>query len=138
MKDIDESRLYDLLGQRVRNARKKANPPVTQAALAKALLLKRTSVSNIEKGIQRPSLHILYRLCAFLRLEITELLPRYEDIELALSPTISEQEVKVGRKSERVPPKTSAFIRAATEPTELPEKTAAFVNKHKQHSGDRQ
>lgn len=65
-------RLSAGLAARVRSARKAAH--MTQAALAEACGLERTSVTNLEAGRQMPRLDVLYRMAAALKMEPEELL----------------------------------------------------------------
>jgi transcriptional regulator with XRE-family HTH domain len=64
---------YERLGARLREARRRAN--VTQAGLAQAIGLSRTSVTNIEKGRQPVLVHVVMQLAAALGVQLTDLLP---------------------------------------------------------------
>jgi len=74
---IDESRLYRRLGARIRDLRTEglSGGKLTQAELARAVGLERTSITNIERGIQKVPLHVLYRICEVLETPISEVLP---------------------------------------------------------------
>lgn len=75
---IDEKRLYELLGARLRRLREShvgSSGKLTQAALAQAIGLERTSITNIERGNQKVPLHVLYRICEVLQVSIFDLLP---------------------------------------------------------------
>jgi transcriptional regulator with XRE-family HTH domain len=63
--------LYIELGKKIKNARGTRS----QAELAKASSLSRTSITNIEKGRQHLPLHTLYSIANALEIPITELLP---------------------------------------------------------------
>lgn len=78
---IDEKRLYTALGERIRSARE-GHPTgrMTQADLADAVGLERTSITNIEKGNQKIPVHMLYRLCQVLRIPISEILPALAEV----------------------------------------------------------
>lgn len=67
-----EVRSNDGLASRVREARKALR--MTQAQLAKACGLERTSVTNIESGHMSLSLKVLYRMSEALKLRPDELL----------------------------------------------------------------
>lgn len=107
---IDDGRLYPLLGERLRKLRDEAETPngrLTQATLASQVGVKRTSITNIEKGTQRVSLHLLYAICEELNANVSDVLP-------ALSEVVREQEaalpapktsVEFGGKSFTAPPK---------------------------------
>lgn len=56
--DFDTNQLYRLLGSRIRDVRRAAG--LTQAELASAMSLSRTSVTNIEKGRQHLLIHSLF------------------------------------------------------------------------------
>ena len=68
--------IYEEFGRGLRSARKAAN--LTQEALAERVGLSRTSITNIEKGRQHVSLHILFSLAAAVVVEPVELLPQKE------------------------------------------------------------
>lgn len=70
-------RLYRIIGDRVREARERA--ALTQTALALKLKLSRVSVVNIERGRQRPPIHVLWQIAEHLGLEVVSLLPRHRD-----------------------------------------------------------
>ena len=64
--------LSEGLAARVRSARKAAR--MTQATLAEACGLERTSVTNLEAGRQMPRLDVLYRMADALKMAPEELL----------------------------------------------------------------
>lgn len=51
---------------------------LTQAALANAVSLSRTSITNIEKGRQPILLHTLYSIASALNMKVPDLLPENE------------------------------------------------------------
>jgi transcriptional regulator with XRE-family HTH domain len=65
--------IYEEFGRGLRRARKAAN--LTQEALAERIGLSRTSITNIEKGRQHVSLHMLFSLSSAVGVEPAELLP---------------------------------------------------------------
>lgn len=66
--------LYQVIGKRLRKKRKEQG--LTQLELAQRAGLTRTSVTNIEQGIQHTSLYTLYELSQLLGFKsIFELLP---------------------------------------------------------------
>jgi len=69
----DQEKFYQLLGTRIRDARKLAG--LKQEALASYLDLTRASVVNIEKGRQHPPLHLLYDISKILKVELCSLIP---------------------------------------------------------------
>jgi transcriptional regulator with XRE-family HTH domain len=72
-RDDKHARLYSFLGQRISELRQKSR--LTQADLAAAVGLTRTSVTNIEKGRQRVPLHTFFDIAAALGTEASDLLP---------------------------------------------------------------
>lgn len=78
MAEKDHARLYDVVGERIRGARDAKN--LSQAALAKRLGLSRVSIVNIEKGRQRPPLHVLWDIAEALGLEAAQLVPRQAEL----------------------------------------------------------
>ena len=68
-----ESNFYAVLGERIRIARKGKN--LDQSSLAQAVSLTRTSIINIEKGRQRPSIYQLWMMAQILEVPITDLFP---------------------------------------------------------------
>jgi DNA-binding XRE family transcriptional regulator len=75
---IDERRLYQALGRRVRKLREKrtgARGRMTQAELAELVGLERTSITNIERGNQKVPLHVLFRICEAVEAPLADVLP---------------------------------------------------------------
>lgn len=77
-------------GINLRDARKRKG--VTQEQLAKRARLKRTSITNIEKGRQSLSLPALYALATALDVEVHELLPSRSRLDV-----LRTAEAKVAR-----------------------------------------
>jgi len=74
---VDDHRaFYEEVGRRIREARKRRKPPLTQEALAKRVSLTRTSITNVEKGRQKFLLHTLAEIAAALQIEPASLLPQ--------------------------------------------------------------
>ncbi len=73
MEDLDW--LDRELGKRIRAARERAIPRLTQDALAQRAGLARTSITNIETGNQQPTLHALWRIADALEVSACDLLP---------------------------------------------------------------
>ena len=102
---LDSERLYGLIGQRIRGARETQTPRMSQADLAHVLSLKRTSITNIERGNQKITLDTIYRLCERFGLEVHELLPPVSDV---MRP--EERSVVIGGKSHDVGIKTASVV----------------------------
>lgn len=114
---IDEQRLYRLLGERVRKLREGFEMPegrMTQAELAALVDLERTSITNIEKGAQKLSLHVLYKICDVFDANVLDIIPRPSEVmqERAL-PEMTELEF--GGKTYVAPQKTLQKIAAILE-----------------------
>lgn len=79
---IDDGRLYQLLGERLRKLREGFEAPgrMTQAGLASIVGLERTSITNIEKGTQKVSLHALYAICDALNANVIDVLPASAEV----------------------------------------------------------
>lgn len=73
MEDLDW--LDRELGNRIRAARERTTPRLTQDALAQRAGLARTSITNIETGNQQPTLHALWRIADALGVSPCDLLP---------------------------------------------------------------
>jgi len=118
---VDEKRLYQALGERLRALRESQNSArgkVTQAKLAEDVGLERTSITNIERGNQKVPLHVLYRICEALQVPISDVLPPLAEIKSAVNePTL--EELTFGGRTEKVTPL-------------LKQKLAQFI-----HTGDR-
>jgi transcriptional regulator with XRE-family HTH domain len=102
---LDSERLYALIGERVRRIRETQTPRMSQEDLAKILDLKRTSVTNIERGNQKPTLDTLYRLCERFGLEIRDLMPALAEVT-----TTEGRSVIVGGQSQEVGVKTANLV----------------------------
>ena len=75
---MNQTRLYQIVGERVKQHRTEAG--MTQAQLAKAIGVSRVSVTNIEGGNQRLSLHVLYEVAERLQAPPHDLIPTLEEI----------------------------------------------------------
>jgi len=105
---VDETRLYQIIGTRLKQRRSELG--ITQAHLAAAAGVLRTSVTNIESGRQKPPLSLLYKLCEALDAEVAAIVPtNAEAAQLTTVPMTIEGIVK------EVPPKTAEFLRRALE-----------------------
>jgi DNA-binding XRE family transcriptional regulator len=88
-----QEKFYQLLGTNIRNARMAAK--LKQEAFASYLELSRASVVNIEKGRQRPSLHLLSDIARVLNIELCHLIPGQPSQE---TKTTTSWEKIVGKK----------------------------------------
>lgn len=114
---IDEQRLYRLIGERIRKLREGFETPagrMTQAELAVLVDLERTSITNIEKGAQKLSLHVLYKICEVFDVNVLDVLPRPAEVEQERAlPEMTELEF--GGKTYVAPQKTLQKIAAILE-----------------------
>jgi transcriptional regulator with XRE-family HTH domain len=102
---IDSERLYVLIGERVRRIRDAQTPRMSQEDLARILDLKRTSITNIERGNQKLTLDTLYRLCERFGLAVEEIMPPVSEVMRA-----EERSVVVGGESHEVGIKTASLV----------------------------
>ncbi len=76
--EIDEDSLYIRIGEMLRARRDQLG--MKQGELADAIGLRRTSVSNIESGRQKAPLHLIYKMCSVLGIDIATILPPVEEL----------------------------------------------------------
>ncbi len=101
---MDEERLYRLVGDSVR--RRRAEIGMTQARLASEIGVTRTSVTNVEIGRQKPPLHLLFKICAVLDVEVRDIVP--ESREVVLSEAVP---VEVDGEVRLMPPKAAEALK---------------------------
>ncbi len=70
---VNDTNFYAVVGSKIRLARKEKG--IDQETFAKCVQLTRTSIINIEKGRQRPSVYQMWLMAQHLNLTITELIP---------------------------------------------------------------
>lgn len=73
------SKFYLALGNNIKKFRSKRD--YSQDDLARFLGMTRTSVVNIEKGRQRPPIHVLFEIAGFLNVAIGDLFPVNDEKE---------------------------------------------------------
>lgn len=106
--NVDEWALYRHIGGRLRQVRGEMG--VTQEQLAGAVGVLRTSITNIEAGKQKPPLHLLYRICATLGIEMTSVLPANNDVI-----STEDELVDVEGLGEPVTPRLAEFLKSVRE-----------------------
>src|SRR5688572_2915683 len=79
MSESDQKRFYELLGERIRDARTDAK--LKQETFASYLNLSRSSIVNIEKGRQHPQIHLLWDIAKILNIEVSEIFPKMPSSE---------------------------------------------------------
>jgi DNA-binding XRE family transcriptional regulator len=102
---LDSDKLYELIGDRIRQLRDTQTPRMSQSDLAKILGLQRTSVTNIELGKQKPTLDTLLRLCGHFGLEFDAIVPKLREVS-----RVQERSVIVGGKAQEVGAKTASLL----------------------------
>jgi DNA-binding XRE family transcriptional regulator len=104
---IDEHKLYALLGGQIRNAREAAG--LKQEEVAHRVGLERTSITNIEKGTQKPPLHVVFMICSVVGLEAKAAIPTLAEVQHGLVA------VQVDGETKMVGPKTAGVIEGILE-----------------------
>lgn len=89
---LDEQEFYQWIGEKIANARKENR--LTQQQLAGRIGLSRTSIGNIEKGRQHPTIHSIWVIADKLNITPSSLLPM--DYEFG-SPDTDDYLKKVGQ-----------------------------------------
>ena len=102
---LDSERLYELVGDRIKQLREAQTPKMSQGELAKILDLQRTSITNIELGKQKPTLDTLLRLCEHFGLEINAIVPQVREVSI-----VQARSVIVGGKTQEVGAKTASLL----------------------------
>lgn len=69
--------------------------------MAEILGLERTSVTNIERGKQRPGIHVLYRCCEYFEIPIAEFLPSIERVTGNELPPLAASVIEDKRRKKR-------------------------------------
>lgn len=92
---IDDQRLYQALGERLRGIRMasaSSGRRLTQADLASLVGLERTSITNIENGTQKVPLHTLMRICESLGTSVCDVIPSVNDVRQRASRKPAERD----------------------------------------------
>ena len=76
MNPFEIDAFYFEIGQRIQQARKNGSRTlITQKELGDIVGLTRTSITNVEKGRQKLSIHMLYEIADALMVNVNDLLP---------------------------------------------------------------
>jgi DNA-binding XRE family transcriptional regulator len=102
---VNSDKLYELIGDRIKQIRDAQTPRMSQSDLAGILGLQRTSITNIELGKQKPTLDTLLRLCEHFALEIDAIVPKLREVSVTQA-----RSVVVGGKSQEVGVKTASLL----------------------------
>jgi DNA-binding XRE family transcriptional regulator len=92
MTDAEQKLFYEKLGGCIRQARLSAD--IKQEVLANSLNLSRASIVNIEKGRQRPPIHLIWSIAKILNLEVTDMFPQFN----ASDPSIIDWRKKISKE----------------------------------------
>ena len=85
--------VYRLVGKRISEAREAkglSQLELAQLLQARGVTIQRTSITHIERGVQRVMLHSLYDIAAALGVAITKLLPPPEDIQQSVASVVPD------------------------------------------------
>jgi transcriptional regulator with XRE-family HTH domain len=102
---VDSQLLYQHVGILLKEQR--ATLGMSQAELGVSVGLGRTSISNIELGVQKAPLHVLYDLCIQLGIEPRDIIPTIE--QATTKPEILEY--PMGGKVRRLDPRNIKLVR---------------------------
>ena len=75
---IDSQKLYAQIGSKLSAARKSRK--ISQGLISEKLNLTRISISNIERGVQKAPLQLIYEYCEILNLELTDVFPTINEV----------------------------------------------------------
>lgn len=87
------SMLYRLLGSGIKRRREELD--MNQSLLGEKSEIGRASISNIEKGRQKPPLSVIYRICHELDIDVHSVLPTYKEIEAAVIAESGQSSLKL-------------------------------------------
>jgi DNA-binding XRE family transcriptional regulator len=89
---MEKALLYRLVGGKIREARERTVPRISQRKLADALKVSRATIVNVEAGRQHAPLHLLWDIATELGTEISAILPTKEELGLVDSPLRLDRE----------------------------------------------
>lgn len=92
MTEREQNRLYQCLGDRLRQHRRAAS--LSQLELGDLIGRSRSSIVNIEKGRQRPPLHVIWEVAEVLGVNLEDLIPSKDEVEV-LNDVDSELESRI-------------------------------------------
>ena len=87
------------------------NQMMSQESLAGFLSMNRSSIVNIEKGRQRPPLHLIWELSEILKVNIHDIIPEFETSDSSVKPLFEKKILKATEAfQENSKKKVSSFI----------------------------
>lgn len=89
MKNDLSKEFYKRLGSRIKEAREKLKPIVTQECLADSIGMSRTSIVNIEKGRHHIQVHTLVEISRQLKVSLIDLIPELVGIKINETPVLT-------------------------------------------------
>lgn len=107
---IREDLIYETVSRKIRELRQRhpvSETKITQRALAEEIGIDRSTLTNIEIGNQRPPLHVIYAICAYFDVPLSEFLPSLSSV---LEHSSSEK-IVVGDSEHEVQGKTGALLK---------------------------
>lgn len=114
MKKDLEQEFYRLLGLRIKEAREKHRPLITQECLADSIGMSRTSVVNIEQGRHHIQVHTLIEIAKQLKVHLQELIPEISANKVLETPVLTN--TFVSRELESV---TESILKSTNKKVEL-------------------
>ena len=88
--DIKIERAYNLIGQKIKYFRKEKD--ISQKELADKIEMSRTSLVQIENGVQKIQIDKLYQIADVLNITVSDLIPNEEEIKIKIT-SISNNEI---------------------------------------------
>ena len=112
MPNINREKLYAEIGKQIKKFRNLRKPKkITQVELANKLDIERTSITNIETGSQRATLHLLYRIAQELNVALTDLLPDVNDEKIQEGDATPLETLRLDKKKTvNVPPAVKSMF----------------------------
>jgi len=111
MADGGADGLYREIGRKIRDARERAAPKLSQDKLAKRLGMSRASVVNIEAGRQHPPLHLLWQIAEILGTDLVLLLPRRDELSAQSSAVeLDKDTINEIKRAAKGDPKTQKVL----------------------------
>jgi transcriptional regulator with XRE-family HTH domain len=111
----EEARLYEFIGKRIADARRRSKPRISQARLATEVKLSRASIVNIESGRHRIQIHVLYEIARVLSMDPRQLLPPPQ-LETQSTELPRDLEKQLEKQLGSVGPKERAQVAALVNP----------------------
>lgn len=105
---LSEEEIYKAIRSNIVKLREKhpvTEKKVTQKALADAIGIERSTLTNILLGNQRPPIYVIYRICDFFSVPLDMVLPKIDDIS---GPKPGQE--MLGPDGIKLPPRISSVV----------------------------